>query len=49
MNKSHIVKIRDRATGKEHIVEVPEDRYILETAEQQDVELPFLCRNGCLY
>jgi len=46
MNKSHIVKIRDRATGKEHIVEVPEDRYILQTAEQQDVELPFLCRNG---
>jgi len=46
MNKSHIIKIRDRATGKKHIVEVPEDRYILQTAEQQDVELPFLCRNG---
>jgi ferredoxin len=46
MTKTHIVKIRDRAAGKQYIVEVPEDRYILQTAEQQDVQLPFLCRNG---
>ena len=46
MTKTYTVKIRDRATGKQYTVEVPEDRYILETAEQQDAELPFLCRNG---
>ena len=46
MTKTHTVRVRDRATGKQHIVDVPEDRYILQTAEQQGVELPFLCRNG---
>ena len=46
MSKVHTVKIRDRASGKEYVVEVPEDRYILKTAEEQDAKLPFLCRNG---
>lgn len=46
MIKTHIVTIRDRTAGKEYIVEVPEDQYILQTAEQQDAKLPFLCRNG---
>lgn len=46
MTKIHTVKVRDRATGKCHIVQVPEDQYILQTAEQQDAKLPFLCRNG---
>ncbi|MGL4884157.1 MAG: 2Fe-2S iron-sulfur cluster-binding protein [Waterburya sp.] len=46
MIKTHIVKIRDRTTDKQYIVEVPEDQYILQTAEQQDAKLPFLCRNG---
>jgi ferredoxin len=46
MNKYHIIKVRDRALGKEYIVEVPEDRYILQTAEQQGAKLPFSCRNG---
>lgn len=46
MTKTHIVKIFDRTIGKQHIVEVPEDQYILQTAEQQDANLPFLCRNG---
>ncbi len=46
MTKTYTVKVRDRATGKQYVVEVPEDRYILQTAEQQDAQLPFLCRNG---
>lgn len=46
MTKTHSVRIRDRANNKQYVAEVPEDRYILQTAEQQDAELPFLCRNG---
>jgi ferredoxin len=46
MTKTYTVKVNDRTTGKQYVVEVPEDRYILQTAEQQDAELPFLCRNG---
>ncbi|MBW4535449.1 MAG: 2Fe-2S iron-sulfur cluster binding domain-containing protein [Pleurocapsa minor HA4230-MV1] len=46
MTKTHIVKVHDRTTGRQYIVEVPEDQYILQTAEEQDAKLPFLCRNG---
>jgi len=46
MTKTHTVKVHDRATGEEYTVEVPEDRYILHTAEDEGAKLPFLCRNG---
>ena len=46
MSKYHIVKVRDRHSGAEYTVKVPENRYILQTAEQQGAKLPFSCRNG---
>lgn len=46
MPRSYTVHICDRQSGTQHTVEVPEDRYILHTAEQQGVRLPFACRNG---
>lgn len=46
MNKSHKIKIRDRQNGTEHTFQVSEDRYILQTVENQGGKLPFACRNG---
>ena len=46
MARSYTVRIRDRRTNQLHTVRVPDDRYILHTAEAQAVALPFACRNG---
>jgi ferredoxin len=46
MTKTYKVTIHNRQENKIETVEVPEDRYILATAENQDVEPPFSCRNG---
>ncbi|AFZ14835.1 ferredoxin (2Fe-2S) [Crinalium epipsammum PCC 9333] len=40
------VKIHNRQTGTYHTLTVPDDRYILHSAENQGTELPFSCRNG---
>ncbi|WP_353930414.1 2Fe-2S iron-sulfur cluster-binding protein [Okeanomitos corallinicola TIOX110] len=46
MVQTHTIKVRDRQAGTSYTLEVPEDRYILHTAEHNGVELPFSCRNG---
>ncbi|KAG8374662.1 hypothetical protein BUALT_Bualt10G0019300 [Buddleja alternifolia] len=44
---THKVTVHDRQRGVVHEFIVPEDQYILHTAEDQNITLPFACRHGC--
>ncbi|KAF9618197.1 hypothetical protein IFM89_000666 [Coptis chinensis] len=44
---THKVTVFDRQRGLVHEFLVPEDQYILHTAESQNISLPFACRHGC--
>jgi ferredoxin len=46
MAPTYTVTIHHRDTNRIYTVEVPADRYILQTAENQGADLPFSCRNG---
>lgn len=46
MAVSHTIKINYRQQGTEYKAQVPANRYILHSLEEQGIELPFACRNG---
>jgi ferredoxin len=46
MTDLYTIRIRDRSSGESYTLQVPQDRYILQSAERQGTELPFACRNG---
>ena len=46
MTRNYQIDIYNRKTNTHHQVTVPSDRYILHSAEDRGVELPFSCRNG---
>ena len=46
MTDLYTIRILDRSSGESYTLQVPQDRYILQSAEKQGTELPFACRNG---
>ncbi|NJL02602.1 MAG: 2Fe-2S iron-sulfur cluster binding domain-containing protein [Spirulinaceae cyanobacterium RM2_2_10] len=46
MTQFHTIEVRDRRTNTNRIARIPDDRYILESLEDQGIALPFACRNG---
>ncbi len=46
MTRSYNIRICHRQANQEYNLSVPDDQYILHSAEEQGYELPFSCRNG---
>ena len=45
MANSYQIRLFNQAKGIDRIIEVPDDSYLFETAEEQGMELPFSCHN----
>lgn len=43
---SYHIRIHDRQNDQVYEADINGDRYILESLEQQGIDLPFACRNG---
>jgi ferredoxin len=46
MTKTYKITIHHRQKNEKYSLEVPEDQYILQSAEAKGYDLPFSCRNG---
>ncbi len=46
MATAYKIRLTNETEGIDQTVEVPDDAYILETAENEGMELPFSCRQG---
>ncbi|MEO0532932.1 MAG: 2Fe-2S iron-sulfur cluster-binding protein [Cyanobacteria bacterium P01_A01_bin.123] len=46
MADAYTIHIHHRQNNRDYTVQVPADRYVLQTAENQGADLPFACRNG---
>jgi ferredoxin len=40
------ILVRNRGTGQVHAFRAPADRYLLDVAEEEGLELPFSCHSG---
>lgn len=46
MKNSYQVRLYNQSEGIDQTIQVADDSYILETAEEQGMELPYSCRQG---
>ena len=44
--KSFKITFINELSGLKKIIDIPDDKYILDAASEQDVELPYSCRSG---